>query len=35
MGAVHECGQRYTPVCEGLAPRHAWGWGWVGSLTNK
>ena len=35
MGAVHKCGQRYTHVCEGLASRHAWEWGGVGSLTNK
>jgi len=34
MGAVHECGERYIHVHEGLTPRHAGG-GRVGSLTNK
>ena len=35
MGAVHECGERHTHVCKGLALRNAWGWGGVGSLTKK
>ena len=35
MGAFYECGERHTHVCEWLAPPNAWGWGGVGSLTNK
>ena len=34
MGAVHECRQWYIHVCEGLTPRHAWGWG-KGGFANK
>ncbi len=33
MGAVHECGQRYIHVHEGLAPRHATGGGRAGSFV--
>ena len=32
MGAVHECGQRYIHVHEGLSPCHAGG-GWVGGFA--
>ena len=34
MGAVHECGQRYIHVHEGLSPRHAGG-GRAGSHTQR